>query len=316
MKKLMWLLAIISLISSSCQPPNNPRENLLVNPGFENVLGSFPEGWVPLMADEKGIFRFDINRDQAHSGNNAMEIGRVWSGAWDMNGFKTDSAIPIDPARKYILSFWYKTNSIEEYPIPLVCRFMVNRDQDEPLRYSKSLSTREDWTKLSWLLDTLPEDAVSADLMFLLRIRTKGNVIVDDVDFRMADESDIRQFESWRRIPAPSPEGNAGRDAYEGTGYFRVEKDAYRWWLVNPEGQANWAIATMGEIPGNKHGNGDYKLAEWFKKQYGENRLEYARMQYELLDSWGFNSFAGWTAGEFAKISRISPSWGRTRTIT
>ncbi|MCK4856054.1 MAG: beta-galactosidase, partial [Bacteroidales bacterium] len=73
--------------------------------------------------------------------------------------------------------------------------------------------------------------------------------------------------------------------------------------LVNPEGRATWAIASMGEIPGNKHGNSDYKLADWFINEYGENRLEYARMQYELLESWGFNSFAGWTVGEFAKIS-------------
>ncbi|MEE9461435.1 MAG: beta-galactosidase [Bacteroidales bacterium] len=303
MKKLMWLLAFISLIISSCQPPSNLRGNLIVNPGFEIDSGYFPAGWVPMIDDEKGTFRFDLTREKAHSGDNAIEIGRVWSEAWGMNGFKTDSSIPVDPTRKYILSFWYRTNSIDEYPIPLVCRFMVNRDQGEPLRYSKFLSTRDDWTKISWVLDTLPEDAVSTDLMFFLWIRTKGTVIVDDVDFRMADESDIRQFESWRRISGPSPEGDAGRTAYAGSGYFRVEKDANRWWLVNPEGRATWAIASMGEIPGSKHGNSDLKLADWFIKEYGENRLEYARMQYELLESWGFNSFAGWTVGEFAKIS-------------
>jgi hypothetical protein len=303
MKKLMWLLVISSPILRSCQPPNGPQENLIINPGFENVSDHLPAGWVPVLDDEKGTFRFDVSRENAHSGNNAIEIGKVWSDAWDINGFKTDSSIPVDPARKYILSFWYKTNRIDEYPIPLVCRLNVNRDQNEPLRYSKFLSTREDWTKISWLLDTLPEDAVSTDLMFFLWIRTKGTFMVDDLNLKVADESDIRQFETWRRIPVPSPQGNAGRAFFKGTGYFRVEKDADRWWLVNPEGQATWAIATMGEIPGSRHGNSDYKLADWFGKEYGENRLKYAEMQYELLDSWGFNSFAGWTVGEFAEIN-------------
>ena len=124
MRKLICLLAIISLIISSCRPPNNPQGNLIVNPGFENVIDHFPAGWVPIIDDEKGTFRFNVTREKAHSGDNAIEIGRVWSDAWGMNGFKTDSALHVDPARKYILSFWYKTNSIYEYPIPLVCRSM------------------------------------------------------------------------------------------------------------------------------------------------------------------------------------------------
>lgn len=303
MKKSIWLFAVISLINCTCQGPDNTRGNLVPNPGFEHVSADFPDGWMPVMSDEKGICRFELTREEAHSGDNAVEIGRVWSESWEMNGFKTDSAIPVDPARKYLLSFWYKTKRIEEYPIPLVCRFMVNRDQGEPLRYSKSLSARGEWTKISWLLDTLPADAASTDLMFFLRIRTKGSFLVDDVDFRVADESDIRQYEDWRRMPEPSPEGDAMKTAYEGTGYFRVEKAADRWWLVDPEGRATWAIATMGEIPGGRHGNGDIKLAAWFEKEFGENRLAYARMQYDLLGSWGFNSLAGWTAGEFAQIS-------------
>ena len=179
----------------------------------------------------------------------------------------------------------------------------MNRDESKQLRYSKFLSTQKDWTKIYWLLDTLPPDAVSTDITFFLWIRTKGTFLVDDISFRMADESDIRQFESWRRIQAPSPQGNAGKSVAEDTGYFRVAKNEERWWLVDPEGHETWAIATMGEIPGSKHGNNDLHLADWFEREYGEDRMKYARMQYELLESWGFNSLAGWTAGEFAQIS-------------
>ncbi len=303
MKKLFWCFSLSSLILPTCQPPDDPAGNLVVNPGFENVIGGFPAGWIPMMADEKAILRFDITSGRAHTGEYAMEIGRVWSETRDMNGFKTDSAIPVDPARKYILSFFYRTDNIEEYPLPLVCRFVVNRDHGEPLPYHKSFSTRDDWAKISWLLDTLPGDAVSTDLEFTLRIRTKGSVLVDDVTLRVADESDIRDYERWRRIPGPVPVGEAARTAYEGTGYFRVEKGADRWWMVDPEGQATWVIGSMGEIPGRTDGNGNYQLAAWFEKEYGDNRLAYASMQYELLESWGFNSLAGWTVDEFAEIS-------------
>lgn len=303
MRSVFWFLTLFGLLPYACQSPGITSGNLLENPGFESVSGTFPEGWAPMMDDSNGICRLDISGNRAFSGNHAMEVGRVWSDAWDMNGFMTDSAIRVDPRKKYILSFWYKTEKIQEYPLPFICRFQVNRHQGDPLRYSKSLSTRDEWTEISWLLDTLPPDALSADLLFFLRIRTKGTLILDDISLRTADESDVRQYERWRRIPAPAPLGDAGGTTFEGTGYFRVMETHDRWWLVNPDGQATWAIATMGEIPGSRHGNSDYELAEWYKKEYGENRLEYARMQYGLLDAWGFNSFAGWTVGEFASLS-------------
>ena len=232
-----------------------------------------------------------------------MEIGRVWNESGDLIGIQTDTPILLDPASKYLLSFWYKTEGINEYPLPLICRFKVNRTQDKPLRYSKSLSTRKDWTKMLWLLDTLPVDATSTDLAFYLHISTKGTFLVDDIDFRKADDSDIRQFDKWRRIQVPLPRGDAGMAEDGGTGYFRVEKDADRWWLVDPRGRETWAIATMGEIPGSRGGNSDLELADWFEREYGDDRMKYARMQYDLLESWGFNSLAGWTADEFARIS-------------
>jgi hypothetical protein len=302
MTKLFWLVAILCNLICACSP-GKPAGNLVVNPGFEVVKGDFPEGWIPVMDDHPGICRWDISNDRAHSGEHAMEVGRLWSEAGDRNGIKTDTAILLDPAQKYILSCWIKTEGIEEYPLPLVCSFMVNRNSGPPLRYSKSLSVRKDWTKIYWLLDTLPADAMSTDLAFYLRIRTKGTFLVDDIDFRKAGPSDIRQYEEWRRLPVPLPQADAGTTAAEGNGYFTVDKDAGRWWLVDPGGRETWAIATMGEIPGARHGNSDLNLADWFDREYGDDRMGYARMQYELLESWGFNSLAGWTAGEFARIS-------------
>jgi hypothetical protein len=302
MRKTMLLFLSVSLIIAGCQSRYKETGNLIVNPGFEEPTEGFPSGWIPSISQVTDTFRLGVTDESVHAGEKAMEIGRAWTESWEMNGIKTEIPIPVDPSQKYILSFWYKTDRVNEYPIPLVAGFRVNREGDNPLRYSKFLSTRDNWTQIYWLLDTIPPNAISTDLVFHLWIRTKGSVFLDDIEFRIADKSDIAHFEEWRRIPAPVPLGKASPNEFEGSGYFRVEKDSSRWWLVDPEGRPSWAIATMGEIPGRR-GNGNVKLSEWFEREYQGDRMKYANMQYELLESWGFNSLAGWTANEFAGIT-------------
>jgi len=300
--KYFFYLLFTGLISNGCQDQTEQQNNLVRNPGFETMEGDFPQGWIPGIEKSSDAFILGVHSTIVHSGNRAMEIGRVWTDNRERSGFRTADPVPLDPSEKYLLSFWYKTAGIDEYPIPLVTGIRVNRDQEETLRYRKPLSTREEWTRIHWILDTLPQDAVSADLVFYMSVRTEGSVFIDDVEFRVAEQSDIAQFEEWRRISAPQATGNAEQTGFEGSGYFRVDNDGTRWWFADPEGRANWAIATMGEIP-SARGNGSVELAEWFTREYQGDRKEYARMQYGLLESWGFNSLAGWTAGEFAEIT-------------
>jgi len=302
MKNYLLLILSVSLIITDCQSPYGHSGNLIINPGFEKPREGIPSGWISNISEITDTIRLGITDESVHTGEQAMEIGRVWTESWEANGIKTETPVPVDPSRKYILSFWYRTSRIDEYPIPLVAGFRVNREGNDPLRYNKFLSTREHWTQIFWLLDALPPDAISTDLVFHLWIRTKGSVFLDDIELRIADKSDIAHFEKWRRIPAPAPLGKATPNEFVGSGNFRVDKDSSRWWLVDPEGRPSWAIATMGEIPGGR-GNGNVQLAEWFEKEYRGDRMKYANMQYELLQSWGFNSLAGWTASEFASIT-------------
>jgi hypothetical protein len=240
-----------------------------------------------------------------------MQFGRIWSDAWEMNGFNTEKPVFIDPENKYLLTFWYRTENVGEYPIPLVARVNVQRESSDPLRYQKFISNRDEWTQIKWLLDTLPPDATGADIGFFIWIRTRGMAYIDDVVFKVADEADIRDFQKWRELPMPEIPRFSKRRNFEATGFFEVAKDDDRFWLVDPKGRPTWAIATMGEIPG-RSGNGNLNLADWFDINYQGDRMRYAREQYDLLESWGINSFAGWTVDEYAKLTEERYDQGKS----
>ena len=301
--KWTHLLFCLSLafLASGCQTDSHPPDNLIVNPGFEETNDTVPVGWKLLTTDENTIFQAGVS-EVSHSGTQSMMFGRVWAKAWEMNGFETAEPIQVDSNNKYLITFWYKTIGIDEYPLPLVVRLNLNRPDGKRLRYSKNLSTNEDWTKVYWIIDTIPPDASNVNLGFLLWIKTKGKVLIDDVEFRIARQSDIEHFATWRTLPEPEISTEFTDVAFAPSGFMRVEKKDKRWWLVYPDGKPTWAIATMGEIPGTS-GNGNVHLAAWFEHNYENDRLEYAKMQYDLLESWGINSFAGWTVEEYSDLT-------------
>jgi len=295
----------------SCHPGRGLNDNLIANPGFEILDDSNPVGWEITAADNTRIFQASLS-DQSHTGNKAMTFGRVWAEEWEMNGIKMKTPVQVNPNNKYILSFWYKTLDIQEYPLPLVVRMNVYRHHEEkPLRYSKNISTRDEWTQIHWLIDTLPPDAYEAEIGFFLWIRTKGKVIVDDVEFKIADQTDIQNYDIWRTLPEPDLTGHNNKTTFSPTGFFHVKKNESKWWLVDPKGTPTWAIATMGEIPGLS-GNGNVHLARWFENNYQNNRMEFAKMQYDLLQGWGINSLAGWTVDEYSVLTEEKYKSGKT----
>lgn len=294
-------LLFLSFFLIKCHLENDSSVNLIVNPGFENPDDPVPTGWEIISSEETKIFQAAIT-EESHTGNQAMMFGRVWAEEWEMNGIKVKAPVVINPEHKYIISFWYKTVDIQEYPLPLVVRLNVHRHKEKLLRYDKNISTQKEWTQIQWLIDTLPPDAHSADIRFLLWIRTKGKVIIDDVELKVADDVDILNYTKWRTLPEPDIKADFNSKTFVPNGFFQVKENENRWWLVDPKGDPTWAIATMGEFPGLSE-NGNVKLNEWFANNYQKNRMEYAKMQYDLLETWGLNSFAGWTADEYAAIT-------------
>lgn len=145
--KLLSLFCI-SFFLCNCHQQIDSSDNLIVNPGFENIFNSNPIGWKIISSNRTKIFQVGISK-QSHNGDHAMMFGRVWADAWEMNGFKKEEPIPINPKNKYLLSFWYKTLDIQEYPLPLIVRLKIHRESENHLRYQKNISTREEWTQMN-----------------------------------------------------------------------------------------------------------------------------------------------------------------------
>lgn len=92
--------------------------------------------------------------------------------------------------------------------------------------------------------------------------------------------------------------GNVNR-TFEATGYFRLERENERWWLVDPKGNPFVTIGVNHADETNlKY---DHNFDIW-KTKYG-SRENWIKGLSEDLKSWGFNTI-GWT-GDY-----ISGDWG------
>lgn len=275
--------------------------NLIENPGFETGSGKEPPGWMPNTDSNVQSCELGVTHSEAHSGKAAFRIARVWGVKRPRAGVASSATIPIDPERKYLLSLWYKTSGIREYALPFMIRVMVNRKDYEPLMHRRvKMSRVPDWRQVYILVDGLPRDAVDAQVIVEMYIRTKGELFIDDVVFKEAGESDVEFFEQWRRQDLPAPKGNAKNVQLQGTGFFTMANAGGRWWLMDPEGQPTWSIATMGRYPPIERSINP--LVQVVQEKYPDP-MDYCRLQYGWFEQWGFNSFAGWTSQEMADLT-------------
>ncbi len=290
----------VLIIFSGCKIPQQSKNILHID--FEKLTESESRNWDVLISSGVDSCKIGLTKN-AHSGKSAFQISRVWTDGWSMAGIEATDLIPVSFEKKYLLNFWYKTENVFEFTLPLTVRFRVMRRNHKPLDYSKNLSWSENnWKQAFLLLENLPDDADSVKIQLFTRFRIKGSILIDDIQFAEATATDIESFEVWRRQNISNPIGNSNAFKAEPTGFFHLEKNNERWWLIDSNGNPTWSIGTMAAMPG-KSGNGNIEFYEWYKEKYGENKQAFATMLYDTFESWGFNSFAGWTSNEFAKIT-------------
>jgi hypothetical protein len=293
------VLTFLLFLCISCNPK---PANLIQNPGFETGEGANPEGWKRLSRGEKTNFNAGTDKSDFHSGNASYRISRIWS--WTSEpGISTADPVPLDPQKRYLLSFWFKTGGIDEYPQALHSRFVVRSATTPPVTYRKKIYNSDEWQQQFILLDRMPEDALNVSIEFNTDIMTKGSIWLDDISFTEAKNEDVEMFEKWRRQTIPSVTGKAGSKKFEATGFYRVEKGDDRWWYVDPDGDPVWLTATDGRcpVPGPAY---PATMTEWFKNNYGTNIEDVAEKFYDIfIEECGFNAFSGGTVDLFANIT-------------
>lgn len=215
--------------------------------------------------------RHEMSTDvtERRSGRQSYRMAGMWTYPRRPAILKTMAPVPIDPGKKYLLSFWYKTRDIEEYPVSLAVQFIVRGDEVFPITYEKRMPNERDWQHYFVLLDHIPPRGTHLELAFHYRPNSKGSIFLDDIAFTEASPGDVGRFEKWRRQPEPKIRGNAIGREFAATGFFRVEKTDDRWWIVDPEGNPTWAMATDGRGPAVGPANPPTQTAS-FKREYGE----------------------------------------------
>lgn len=300
MRIFVFACLFICVFTVGCQ--KNRHTNHLFYSNFENSE-NVSEKWILNDSYRVDSCLLQLS-ENSFSGEKSFQIGRIWCDSWARAGIETAQAIEIQPGKKYILNFWYKTENFFEYSLPLVLRLRVERENHDPLDYSKSLSWSEfKWKEAFFQLENLPPDAVNVQIQLFTRYRSKGSIFIDELGFFESDKKTLQRYEQWRRQEIPIP--RAARNKYQGkkNGFFQLAKSGNRWWLVKPDGSLHWSVGTMAAMPGNS-GNGNTEVYNWYKNNYGNNAEGFANMLYDSLSHWGFNSFAGWTSDYFASISK------------
>jgi hypothetical protein len=291
------LLLIISISSTS--------QNLIINSGFEFGNGTNPEGWIISIPGNVNSCQAGIDSMEFHSGIQSYKISRIWTSPRYSVSLKTEKAIPVHAQKKYLLSFWYKTDNIEEYPEAFSAQFMIESKNTAAIRYVKKIYNSNEWSQYFILLDNMPSDAKQLTLSFNVNITTKGSIWFDDIEFSEASQATVEKFEKWRRQTVPAVTGRVKDKNFNATGFYRVEQDSDRWWIIDPEGLPTWAFAiagTRGRQPSKK--NNHSLSPSSFLSKYDTTVAQINEKLYNLfIDSLGFNSFAGWSANEYGQIS-------------
>lgn len=119
--------------------------------------------------------------------------------------------------------------------------------------------------------------------------------------------------EEARRFLAGREDGYYGAPdiRFEATGYFRLEQDGDRHWLVTPDGHGFFSSGldcvrphSPGPI-GNDGGSMDYPV-ENLKRAFGEEWHEaWSEITKYRLIRWGINTIAAWSDPDFARSSKI-----------
>ena len=188
------------LLGFSCEKGNL---NLIGNPGFEKGEGEEPEGWVIAISNDVKSYILHVDDTEFYSGKKSYKISRIWTYPRKSTSMKTEIPIRIDPQKDYILSFWYKTRDIHEYPLSFRVEFLVESENTPRVRYEKKIYNSDSWQQYFILLDHIPSDAMNLELSFNTNVNTKGSIWIDDIVFQEATERDIAKFEKWRSQPLP-----------------------------------------------------------------------------------------------------------------
>jgi putative membrane-bound dehydrogenase-like protein len=148
--------------------PKEPQ-NLLANPGFEDLNGDTPTGWRPMTHAGQGKLTIDTT---GHAGGHSAHITSDRGGdvSWSQD-------VRLKPNTRYRLSAWVKTKGVDGQAMGAL--FNVHQLQQDGL--PKPLKGDNDWTQLTSEFATGSLNTVTINMLFGGWGRSRGEAWWDDV---------------------------------------------------------------------------------------------------------------------------------------
>ncbi len=189
--------------------------------------------------------------------------------------------------------------------------WLLTKEPSHPLAPQPLVDSLGQWTRKDWPGKTRDEGQLKSDLASAL------------------DEARTADYpEGWSAF------GGSKAKGFEKTGFFRVQHDGARFWLVDPDGFAFWSIGLDSVRPGETAGivtgaeplfgplpprDGPFAAAygprseRWAAESYSfglanlirafgpEWRARWTELTRGRLVAWRFNTVANWSDAEFAR---------------
>ncbi len=187
----IWLVAVV-ILCARVEAGEEKVENLLKNPGFEDVEQRGPQkvskdwnlskgGDVEILLDEQIV----------HGGKYSMRMFAVRPEGNNMSAGIWQKGIKVVPGKKYMLSAWVKAEGLKRagWPGSIVVQFnCINSEDKRVMLYeckTDAMDTKE-WKHIT-CTEVIPADAVSVNITCMWGNNKDGTIWFDDLVFQKTE---------------------------------------------------------------------------------------------------------------------------------
>jgi dolichyl-phosphate-mannose-protein mannosyltransferase len=239
---VMFLIAVTFI---SAAPAFCESENLLLNPGFEEVSDNLPSGWyTDAFINSPDAVEFKVEDGNAHTGSKCLAI---------INKKPNDSRfcqdIKVQPGSVYKISYWLKVDNIKEGGGGDNVTFTNG------IYYSDFVfNTNGQWQKFDHYVKTSKDGEVS--LKFWLRLGgfgavAEGKVSFDDISIELVENPDPSVKIEECFLPVKNSEYASTNEGHK-TGSERNDSGKTLWYILI--GVAAVGLLLFAELRLIKHG--------------------------------------------------------------
>lgn len=180
--RIMGFLSPLLLLMLGIAPSHTCAEELVKNPGFEELENGFPAHW-------RGARSVYEASEEARGGKRSLHYSNEDPDIYQLCLQKVD----LKPGRTYEVSAWIKTRNIRgEGGGATLCLEWQKDGEWMGGSYPEGLRGTHDWTRWQHRMQTIPESADSAHIVCYVRKGMTGEAWFDDIEVTRVKKPALR----------------------------------------------------------------------------------------------------------------------------